>query len=383
MMPWVARYEGEKSGAFEVPHGSDAHCLECGERMRVWRESESGTARHFKHIGEMGDSGGAGSHCSGGEGDEHRKWKNFAAERLSEVFGNIAEVAVEKRLAAPHTGKTERYADAAVMFDETDEQLGHGLAVEVQHKNDGKDIEATTRDYLKQGVAVAWLDGSDFWECGCLLDHQSFRERARQKPSPLYFRETHISPPHIRGMHITQPADAYLRRIRADREELNMDSCDHDLQPREHQVPAKLPVEYFDEVSEQMWQNQQWRTLFSGFVGDELSHLEVDRYIQEVRNSLSDGEVLRELEPTAVIPERLLRDWYKSGFKKTHSRDSYYVRCPNCDAVSGPYNYMVKGSRRCSCGISFSIDTVLQTAGEILSDRRDAADREGQTHDGD
>ena len=47
-MAYIALYEGEKRGAFEVPRGKDAKCPECGDRMRVWPVSEDGKARHFK-----------------------------------------------------------------------------------------------------------------------------------------------------------------------------------------------------------------------------------------------------------------------------------------------------------------------------------------------
>lgn len=193
-MAYIAVHDGERKGAFEVPFQTDAYCRECGERMRVWRESTDGRARHFKHISEMagGEGGGGAGSCSGGEGDEHRKWKNFAAERLSEVFDDIAEASVEKRLAAPHTGKKHRDADAIVMFNERDEQLGLGLAVEVQHKNKDKDIEATTQDYLKQDIAVAWLYEEDFSDDGCRMEEVDFRDRASDGISPLYFSTTPV-----------------------------------------------------------------------------------------------------------------------------------------------------------------------------------------------
>lgn len=260
-MPYIAIHDGEKKGAFEVPYQTDAYCIDCGERVRVWREAADGTARHFKHVSAMqggGEGGGGGDGCSAGESDEHRKWKNFAAERLSEVFANAAEVAVEKPLAAPHTGKERRYADAAVMFEDYDQQLGNGLAVEVQHKNVSKDVAATTRDYLKQDVAVAWLDESDFSDSGCRLNQLDFRNRASELPSPQYFL---TDPPSI-GPDVDVHASNWLLQVRHAREELNRPEVDHELSEREWHVPAQLPGEFFDELAEDIYRDQKWESLF-------------------------------------------------------------------------------------------------------------------------
>lgn len=260
-MAYIALHDGEEKGAFEVPFQTDAYCTECGERMRVWRESQDGTARHFKHVSEMhggGEGGGLTNNCSGGEGDQHRKWKNFAAERLYEEFDGIVEATVEKRLHAPHTGKDHRYADAAITFEKWDEQMGVGLAVEVQHKNRDKDIEATTRDYLKQNMAVAWLDENDFSETGCRLNEADFRDRASEKPSPLYFKSTAV-PWYL---HLESHVEPTLHSIRIAREELNWDECDHELQKREYCVPARLPNEFYDEHAQRIWRNQDWEEIF-------------------------------------------------------------------------------------------------------------------------
>lgn len=86
-MAYTAIYDGEKRGAWAIPAGEDAYCEECDERMRVWREGADGTARHLKHISNMGGGdGGGGTDCGGGEDPDHVKWKNLAAERLQEIF---------------------------------------------------------------------------------------------------------------------------------------------------------------------------------------------------------------------------------------------------------------------------------------------------------
>lgn len=261
-MAYTALHDGDEKGAFEVPHRTDAYCLECGERMRVWREGADGTARHFKHVSNMSGGGESGSltNCSGGESDQHQTWKNFAAERASEVFENSEEVTVEKRVAAPHTDKKHRDADAAVMFEQRDEQLGLGLAIEVQHKNRAKDIAATTKDYIKQDIAVAWLDKDDFWQKGCRLTEIDFRDRAQEAVSVLPFDNN----PVPWWLHINTHVEPELETIRTSRKALNWDECDHELKPRERHTPAKIPAEYFDEHAQQIWRDQDWRDVFSG-----------------------------------------------------------------------------------------------------------------------
>lgn len=244
-MPYTAIHEGEEKGAFEVPHRTDAYCLECAGRMRVWREAQDGTARHFKHVRNMNGGSSTGGHhnCSGGESDQHQKWKNFAAERASETFENIADVSVEKRFAAPHTDKEYRDADAALIFKHRDVQLGFGLAIEVQHKNLDKDIEATTKDYIKQDIAVAWLSKDDFSENGCKLNEADFRDRARQSINMLPFGRP--VPWHL---HVETHVEPELEMLR--------DGLSGN-------VPAKIPNKHFDEHALEIWRNQDWDSLFT------------------------------------------------------------------------------------------------------------------------
>jgi len=286
-MAYTAIYEGEERGAFEVPHKTDAYCLECGERMRVWREADDGTARHFKHIRNMkGSTGYAGEHdCSGGESDEHRKWKNFAAERASEEFENIAEVSVEKRFSAPHTEKQYRDADSAVIFQDRDEQLGIGLAIEVQHRNLDKDIRSTTKDYLKQDIAVAWLRKEDFTDKGCKLNEVDFRDRARQSASISLF-----APPVPWYLHVETHVEPELELLRS---ELS------------GHVPAKIPSEYFDKNALEMWESAEWQSLFRRYKQDE--------YLASISNKKCvDSEI--------PLWEWIRKDGYPKKFKRSLKR---------------------------------------------------------------
>lgn len=410
-MAWTAIYEGEEKGAWEIPTQTDAYCTECGEVMRVWREGADGTARHLKHKRNIGGArdgsgGGTGTSCGGGESDDHIKWKNFAAERLYEVFDDVAEATVEMPLAAPKTEKFRRAADAAVMFDGFDEQLGNGLAVEVQHKNKDKDIEGTTRDYLAQDVAVVWLTGDDFHSDGCRLTEADFRKLARDAASLSMFKPRYATsePPKF---------DILMHAIRSTREAFNIEECDHELAKREFHVPATLPTEWFDEAAQSVWRSQPWSELFSSVgqsgcyeseryisevqdsltprthlrirlppeINDKLarrfwerqpwpslfSGVESREYITEVQDSLEQGRVEATIDFDVVVPESQLRAWYKIGAKKT-PEGRFHCACPNCGEVSGSYSQsMTRGSHQCSCGTTYKIDVDNQEAGEVLS----------------
>lgn len=314
-MAWTAIYQDDECGAFEVPFQTDAYCKECGERMRVWREGSDGTARHFKHVSEM--QGGSGSStvtsCSGGESDQHQKWKNFAAERLFEIFGDADETTVEKRLAAPHTGKKHRDADAAVIFDERDEQLGLGLAVEVQHKNRDKDIEATTLDYLKQDIAVAWVEADDFWERGCRLNETDFRDRATESVDSILLDQN----PVPWYLHIDAHAEPKLHAVRNAREELNQDDCNHELQERKFSVPAKLPNEVFDDEALRIWRSQEWRDLFNP--------AETPRYITQTVIPKTDSTRVTEINlPNDFFTELRRQLWFNTSFENILSPPKEY-----------------------------------------------------------
>lgn len=188
-MPWIAEYEGETVAPREVPSGEDVTCPTCGNTMRVWRESSDGKARHFKHLGKIGKAegeGGGGTACeSVAESNKHKKWKSLAADRLEQLFeGNVAECRMERELGAPVSEKDRRNGDAVMEFESRDDQLGDGVVIEVQHRNESKDILETTSDYAEQGFAVVWTGADDYLVDRCRLTEADVRKRARDAVWP-------------------------------------------------------------------------------------------------------------------------------------------------------------------------------------------------------
>lgn len=68
------------------------------------------------------------------------------------------------------SSRNHRRADALLEF-ETDHHLyGRGIIIEVQYRNRGKNIQATTLDYLSHGFSVYWTSPEDFTDSRFLFD---------------------------------------------------------------------------------------------------------------------------------------------------------------------------------------------------------------------
>lgn len=307
-MPFIAleTEKGMKVVPEQVEKGAPLVCPECEWGMTIVRRSTDGKARHFRHDPEEGGGGGGGggdgSECTG-ESDTHRQLKSVATSRLEQVFGDRAEwCGVEHRLESPTGNADYRQSDAIAHFRERDEQLGNGLIIEVQYRNEGKDIEETTEDYLAQGYAVAWVDPDDFNEAKneCLLTETALRRRARS--AALTLRDAYWEP----YTSLTFVAWRMFQReyCRAD-ESLSGSVSPSD--PREYvrtglketggtqsKVPARLPREYYDQEALKLWHSVPWSKvmnvrgrsplydqLFQDISGSEKRHVEVPARLPE------------------------------------------------------------------------------------------------------
>jgi hypothetical protein len=166
-MPFVAELSEKRVIPEEVADGTDVMCPSCGKTMRPRGPFSDGTARHFYYLT---DSGG----CSGGESDTHRKWKSLAVSALRTRFDDrAAQIGPESPIDVSETASsvTERRVDALVRFENRHDLFGDGLAIEAQYRNESKDIEATTHDYLSNGVSVFWADADDFHQDQFLIEH--------------------------------------------------------------------------------------------------------------------------------------------------------------------------------------------------------------------
>jgi len=247
-----ALYNGQTKSPRQVPKDADIYCTECGEPMYMveahTRSDIDGVVpRHFSHYPD-GDAGD----CPGGESEEHERWKGYAADALGELFDHRTSfVCMEGELEAPVSDKDSREADALAVFNSPDPQLGRGVAIEVQHKNKGKDIATTTSDYVKQGIAVVWTDADDYADNRVLLNESDIRNRAREAAWPQEVPRGSDLP--MTYVPVTPVTDDFLPSayFAATKESLT----------GEPPTP-RLPPEFVDEVAQRIKNDVSWELLF-------------------------------------------------------------------------------------------------------------------------
>ena len=123
-----------------VGDNEEVQCPVCDGPLHV-RDGPD-IARHFYHP--------PATSC-GGESALHLAMKSIAVDKLQQTYPD-ADVHIEFK-----TKDTPRRADVFVEFDQPVFPLGNGIAVEVQYRNDDKDLIETTASYLTSGSSVLWL----------------------------------------------------------------------------------------------------------------------------------------------------------------------------------------------------------------------------------
>lgn len=274
-MPFIGILDGEKVVPEGVENGINVSCPECGEQMHPWGPSIDGRARHFQHKSDRDCA------TTGGESAMHRKLKSIAVSKLRTIFDDRASVCEpEVTLDAPKSEAADRRADALVRFDERDDQLGKGLIIEVQYKNKGKDRRMTELDYLAQEYSVVWVTPENYSSNELMHTERTLRLAARHAAINHFnsFVETEISykPP--------------IRRFL-------------DFNLTQSEVPARIPAEYFDRKSREIWESQEWHKMFS-------SRYESTEYILDVRLTRTDSDKTSVEPPARKVPARLPGEWY-------------------------------------------------------------------------
>lgn len=146
-MPFVADVDGAVVVPEEVNDDGHATCRYCSGELRIRRSHERDgafVARHFYHVN--GDSD-----CTdGGESDIHRRLKSIVLSKVKHVYP-YKEAGLEKKIG-------ENVADVYTVLEEPSEKFGNGVVFEIQHKNDDKDVESVTANYLQEGFSVCWIE---------------------------------------------------------------------------------------------------------------------------------------------------------------------------------------------------------------------------------
>jgi len=152
-MPFRGRLDGRPVVPAIVDDGEAVTCPACGGTM--YPPSAPGKSRHFYHV-----SDDAGQHCSnGGESEIHERAVARVEVALYQQFGKSThiETEVEVDVSEVLTPVAECRADALAMFADWNPYFREGLAVEVQHSHEDKDIQQMTHDYLAAGYSVVWI----------------------------------------------------------------------------------------------------------------------------------------------------------------------------------------------------------------------------------
>jgi len=264
--------------------GPVPRCPKCGEQVTHRDQGANGKVAHFAHCPESYDG------CEGstvGETDEHDAMKSIAVSVVEDrLSAPVSESGIEEKLPAPYSEKEYRKADGLIRFDGHDEQLGDGLAIEVQYRNKQKDPEATTLDYIRadESVAVLWLWEDDFntaanspedWTLP-LGDAGDIRERIRRQVWPRGESESIWEPvngPSYPGMAITPhpPYPDSESVLHSWPRGMALDAAT----PTSRDCPAKLPPDAVDDLAQSYKEQQDWASLFTA------THAR--KYINEVR----------------------------------------------------------------------------------------------------
>jgi DNA-directed RNA polymerase subunit RPC12/RpoP len=320
----VAEFQDEEIFPADLPNdiantntcgGTDGpvpRCPKCGEQVTHRDQGANGKVAHFAHCPQS--YGG----CSGstvGESAEHRAMKSIAVGTVeAHLSVPVSESGTEQEVSAPHSDKEHRRADGLIRFDCRDEQLGDGLAIEVQYRNEQKDAESATLDYIRgnESLAVLWLWEDDFemtadspedwalplgdagdirklireqiWPAGTgTAIWRSVRQTADRRADPPIPRHTGVRRPEV-GHAAVQISEARPSKPQAE-------------------CLAHFPTHTVDEIAQRYKERTSWSELFRA----ELAQT----HIRDVRQQmdLPNGYVRASLHPQEWLSQAELLEW--------------------------------------------------------------------------
>lgn len=375
IVPWIGVLDGERVGSEYVEDGVAVTCPDCNGRMYPRGPFDDGRARHFWHTEAVGKSGGSDGTCvgEGGESDTHKKLKSFAVSRLRYLYDEqYTKAAPEVPLGEDQelaSGADRRVADALVKFDEPSSKLGNGLIIEVQYRNEDKDIEAVEQDYLSLGYSIVWTNESDYSEDGCTLNHQDVLDRMisvwpNAVPELDEWKSANIEGLDLEEFRLLVSRWNHTEKIELDRGPFTDKATrnetlffiqranrafhlEDEFEPPE--VPVTLPKEYIDEKSIELWRDQDWLSLFGTGRGDqeyiEEAFSELGYKICEITGiqaSFPPTFFMEETRQSATYRKRIYAAWkrayqaHQRELKKT--RREVVTRPDDPDPPSSPFD---------------------------------------------
>lgn len=289
-MPWIAESDGQQVVPEEVEDGTDVFCPSCNNEMFPRGPFSDGRARHFAHK-SSGGGGGSGEGCGGeGESATHRKWKSFTKSRLKQLFDSefyqrielevsipiFSNDEVSQKIANLRTGKSTREADVYVELAENHPRFGRGIAVEVQYRNESKDIEGTEADYLSQGISVLWLDEGDFLDDRCTLQRHKLLDQILPVFPTTVPRESEWEPVE----HDLPLISARHSRTGRRRQQLKVTESELGLRLAQSRRPAvtfPFPTEWYESRAREFYRDTDWEEFFQATTHREsIAELDID-----------------------------------------------------------------------------------------------------------
>lgn len=166
-MPYTAYHPESEDIHFvdQASPESDYVCIDCPETVEYvrshFRNSDSANptrvTAHFRYsncthgtVDQASDgAGGSGGGGGAGETQLHKRRKRAALHEALQRFP-AADYDTEYTVGS-------KRADALLKFEDPHEKYGKGLVIEYQHKNEGKDIEATQEHFARHEYTTLWL----------------------------------------------------------------------------------------------------------------------------------------------------------------------------------------------------------------------------------
>lgn len=271
-MPFIAYRDGEYVIPKDVDDSEDVVCPDCEGLLRVRGPFDDGRARHFFHADYQtrecpSKAGGGGGGPA--ESEVHQQLKAQAVASLREEFTGEYEYCrpeVSIEVDETITNTETRRADVLMKFAERNEFYGKGIIVEVQHLNAGKDIRATTHDYLKSDFSIYWATVADFDDGKFLVGEMNIAFNERQEPA---FSAYYAVPPALDAPDRLISPDDHTKYTTRDL----VPECDHEFVTNRNARHAcvrcgmELEICYFSEA------HQELRS--TGRLRDSLSYEEI------------------------------------------------------------------------------------------------------------
>jgi len=231
----------------------------------------SSRVNHFRRnpdYSKTGSGGGGGP----AESSIHERRKKHALAHAKSQFEH-KESALEERL----NGKQP---DAKITFAEPHDRYGNGFAIEYQHKNSSKDIDASASAFAEAGYTTVVLRDKHFpEEMSGVPDIDFFGGRVTTPLVGALPDDAHaMSPYESVKVKVNQQTDWTRRRTGTLRDTNSDRICE-----------APLPVEWHAKQTRKLWENNSWvkKDLFSETVFNELRTELASKWPAKCR-SLSD-----------------------------------------------------------------------------------------------